>query len=347
MKLFRSLREASEGKPVPAFLSFDVEPDGFQLPFSNPPEWDGYSATFDFAEQFRSSLAERSGEAPKFGWYFRTDPQIAEVYGRPDHVLAKYPDRIAYLETKKDYFGVHAHHMRWSEQRGLWIHDFADAEWLEHCTRFSLEAYAKWAGAPARRFRSGAGFLTNEIVALVDQCGVQVDLTIEPVAGWGLSETSVDSRVDKSPMVGAYPDCRTAPRLPYRPAHDDFRIPGGRSGRGLMMVPLTTGTVYREKPLWWRIARRLVRGSHYQGVVHVLYPAHNWSSGRFFWDLVERRLRAMSQPYLSLAIRTHVDDVRVDGDIRRLFEALPNHPLSARLRFVDPLQVAPTLVSEE
>jgi len=113
------------------------------------------------------------------------------------------------------------------------------------------------------------------------------------------------------------------------------------------MAPLTTGSVHPEKPLWWRIARRLARGSHYEGKAHVLSPFHNWPSGRFFWDLVERQLRSMNQPYLSLAIRTHVDDLRIDGGVRRLFEALPNHPLAARLQFVDPLQVVSTLVFEK
>jgi hypothetical protein len=161
---FRAGTRAWRRGQIPAFLSFDVEPDAFQLSRSDPADWAGYAAMFEFAQQLRTSLAKRSGRVPRFGWYFRTDPQIAEVYGRPDHVLAKYPDRMGHLEAKGDYFGVHAHSIRWCAQRRVWVHDFGDAQRVASSTRFSLDAYAQWAGAPARRFPSGAGFHTNEIV---------------------------------------------------------------------------------------------------------------------------------------------------------------------------------------
>jgi hypothetical protein len=332
-------------RPIPAFLSFDVEPDAFQLSRAAPPEWDGYSAMFEFSEQLRSRLTDRSGAAPKFGWYFRTDPQIAEVYGRPDYVLATYPQRMAHLEAKGDYFGVHAHPIRWCAARRAWIHDFGDAAWHAHVTRFSLEAYAGWAGSPAQRFRSGAGFLTNEIVEVLDRWGVQVELSLEPVAGWGLGSSNVPTAVDTSPLVGTYTDCRAAPRLPFHPAHHDFRVPGGRSARNLVMVPLTTGSVHLERPLWWRIARRIVRGARVsEEEAKVFYPGQEWPSAEFFWDLVSARLRSMRQPYLSLGVRTDTDDSKIACRVRRLFEALPDHPLSACLRFVDPLPIAPTLI---
>lgn len=345
MVSFLGATRASQRRTIPAFLSFDVEPDGFQLARGEPPGWAGYDAMFEFAERLRSDLAMRSGAAPTFGWYFRTDPQIADVYGRPDHVLAAYPDRMARLESKGDYFGVHAHPIRWCEQRRLWVHDFADAAWLAHCTRFSLEAFARWAGSPALRFRSGAGFLTNEIVEAIHQCGVKVDLSLEPVAGWGLNASDVNTSVDTSPIVGAYTDCRTAPRVPFHPAHHDFRVSGGRRGRGLVMVPLATRLVPPEKPLWWRVARRLARGSSGSWPkVQMLYPSAEWPSERSYWDLVARQLRSMRRPYLSLAIRTDADDLKIAARVRRLFEALPEHPLAQRLRFVDPLYIAPTLV---
>jgi len=117
--------QLSQRGTIPAFLSIDVESDGFQLSRENPPAWCGYSAMFNFSEELRASLTERSGAAPKFGWYFHTDPQIAAVSGRPDHVLAEDPQRIAHLEAQGDYFGVHAHPIRWCAERRAWIHDFA------------------------------------------------------------------------------------------------------------------------------------------------------------------------------------------------------------------------------
>jgi hypothetical protein len=91
-----------------------MEPDSFQLS-REPPNWPGYSAMYEIAEQLRSRLIARSGVAPRFGWYFRTDPQIAEVYGQAASALVEFPERVADLEAKGDYFGVHAHPIRWCE----------------------------------------------------------------------------------------------------------------------------------------------------------------------------------------------------------------------------------------
>ena len=318
---------------IPAFLSIDVEPEGFQLDRRDPPPWAGYAAAVEYAGWLRASLAERTGTAPKFGWYFRTDPQIAEVHGRPDHALVAFPDRTALLQAAGDYFGVHAHSIRWAADRGLWVHEFGDAGWQGYATRFALDAYAQWAGGPARLFRSGAGFLTNHIVEAAEQAGVEVDLTLEPVTGWGVHASAVPSGVDSSPIVGSYTDCGKAPRRPYRPARHDFRIDGGRRGRRLVMVPLATQVRVRRRPLWRRAARRILHGP---APVEMLYPTAGWPSGDAFWDAVEQRLRSMRRPYLSLGIRTDAAASTVAGRVRHIFDALPGHRLAQRLRFEDP-----------
>lgn len=342
MSLVRSESRASDGGLIPAFLSIDVEPDGFQLHRGGPADWSGYDAMVTFAEQLGSALAERSGAAPKFGWYFRTDPQIAEVYGRPDYALTHFSEHTAQLEARGDYFGVHAHPIRWCGDRRLWVHDVADTEWLVRCVRSSLEAYAQWAGSPARRFRAGAGFLSNEIVDVLDQCGVKVDLGLEPVAGWGLDATEVPTSLDASPIVGNFIDCRTASRVTFRPARHDFRVPSKSSGRSLVMVPLSTTALLPFRPLWKRIARRLVGKP--SPPARVLYPSNKWPSSRFYWDLVARELRSMRRPYLSLAIRTDAAEGNIASRVREIFTVLPKHPLAEQLRFVDPRDAAPRLV---
>jgi hypothetical protein len=320
---------------IPAFLSVDVEPEGFQLERRDPPPWAGYAAMVEYAERLRTSLAERTGAAPKFGWYFRTDPQIAEIHGRADHGLVAFPDRTARLQAAGDYLGVHAHSIRWAADRGLWVHEFEDGDWQGYATRFALEAYAQWAGGPARLFRSGAGFLTNQIVAAAEGAGVEVDLTLEPITGWGVHATEVPSGVDASPIVGSYTDCASAPRLPYRPARHDFRIDGGRRGRRLVMVPLTTRSRVPARPVWRRAARRILRRPASRSV-EMLYPTAGWSSGDVFWDVVEQELRSMRRPYLSLGIRTDAAASTVAGRVRHIFDALPGHRLAQRLRFEDP-----------
>jgi hypothetical protein len=158
----------------------------------------------------------RTGRTPQFGWYVRTDPQIAEVYGRPDHALVAFPECAARLQAAGDYWGVHPHPIRWAPECGQWVHEFGDGESLAQSTRFALDAFGRWAGAPPRLFRAGAGFLNNRIVEVIEQAGVAIDLTLEPVPSWGVGAPTVSTGVDASRIVGAYTDCgggsRTAPR---------------------------------------------------------------------------------------------------------------------------------------
>jgi hypothetical protein len=327
-------------EPVPAFLSIDVEPDGLELSRSASSSWTGYDAMIEFTEQLRARLAERSGAAPSFGWYFRTDPQIGQTYGRPDYALAEYGQRIARLAACGDYFGVHAHTIRWSENHRRWVHDFSDRDWIAHATKSALDAYARWSGSPVQRFRAGAGFLTNDIIAIAEQGGVKVDLTLELGVALGFTWWRVASAVDNSPMVGRYTDCSMAPRVPFRPSHGDFRIPAGTDGRSIIMIPLTTGPAVRPRPAWRKLAQRLILG---RGGCEVLYPSEDWPSEKYYWDLIERQIESMERPYLSLAIRTDPPDSIRRHKIYRMFNELANHRLAERLRFVDPLDAAARL----
>jgi len=69
-------------RTIPTFLSIDVEPDGFQLSPAEAGAWKGYTAMLEFSEQLRAKLTASTETPPRFGWHFRTDPQIADVYGR-------------------------------------------------------------------------------------------------------------------------------------------------------------------------------------------------------------------------------------------------------------------------
>lgn len=335
-----------ESSTVPAFLSVDVEPDGFQLERRDPPPWAGYLALVDYVTRLRADLAGWTGRTPRFGWYVRTDPQIAEVYGRPDHALAALPACVERLRAAGDYLGVHSHPIRWAPECGQWVHEFGDADWQAYATRFALDAFGRWAGAPPRLFRAGAGFLTDRIVETVEQAGVAIDLTLEPVTGWGVGAPAVPSGVDAAPIVGSYTDCGGAPREPYRPARHDFRVDGGRAGRRLLMVPLTTRSLVPPRPRWRRVARRVVRGRA-PAAVEVLYPSAGWPSAHEYWDVVDRQLRSMRRPYLSLGIRTDAPTSAVAGRVRRIFDALPGHPLAQRLRFENPLTTFRDALEEE
>ena len=48
---------------VPAFLSFHIEPDAYQLGPSGPATWNGYDALTDLVARLRPMLGEKSGAA--------------------------------------------------------------------------------------------------------------------------------------------------------------------------------------------------------------------------------------------------------------------------------------------
>jgi hypothetical protein len=328
---------------IPAFLSIDIEPSIFQLSRSIPADWSGFDALIAFLQRLRADLRSRQEGSPRFGWYIRTDPQIAEVCGGTTRVLDMHSDSLARLGAQGDYFGVHIHPVRWSESHQLWIHDFADSDWLKNSTRLALKAYRDWAGAPALRVRMGAGFINNEIVATLEEMGVAAELSLEPVASWGLNATTVPSGADDSPIVGSFLNCQDAPREAYRPSHRDFQIPDPRQGRGLAIIPLTTFDLAESIPFRQRLGQALTGKP--RRPAQILYPGLNWPTPTHFWDLAADSMRKMRRPYLSLGVRTDAAQSKILRDVLALLEALPSHPLSERLAFVDPLDAAARLMA--
>lgn len=325
-------------KIIPAFLSIDVEPDALQISPDRGDPWLGYAATYEFVQALRIELARTSGLKPVFGWYFRMDPQIERACGRADFAMQAFPKRIDMLRQHGDYFGVHPHAMRWCAERKTWVHDFSDRQWLRFTTQFALDAFADCAGSRARVYRGGAGFLSDDIVDVIDRDGVEAELALEPVAGWGLRSKVVPGALDKSPIVGEYTNCAGAPRTPYHPSRENFLERGNTDARRILMIPLTTGAgVVPPRGLIARLRRRR-RGAG-KDEVRVLYPTEDDWTERGFWDLVAHRMDSMERPYVSLGIRTDRLDSFRAARVCRVFRELLTHPLAKRLRFVHPLDV--------
>jgi hypothetical protein len=324
---------------IPAFLSIDVEPDAFQISCDESEHWPGYEATYEFAVSLRHQLAQASGAKPVFGWYYRMDPQIEEVCGRADFAMTAFPERTAALSEEGDYFGVHNHPLRWSSEQRLWVHDLSDRQWLRDSTKFSLDAFTACNGSPAKLFRAGAAFLCDDIVDVLDRNGVVAELGLEPVAGWGLHATKVQSAIDSSPIVGEYTNCVTAPKTPYHPSHEDFRRPDYGDGRRILLIPLSTGPAVLPSGGLISKLKRGLHGTSKSDLVMLDPTEDEWPGERRFWDVVSHQLAAMERPYLSLAMRTDRFESRRAARVRRVFTALAQHPLAKRLRFVDPLEV--------
>jgi len=333
-------------RTIPAFFHVDVEPDGFQTGPEEALCWPGYEGIFEFVRDWRRALAAVSPGPPRFGWYFRMDPQVAALCGRADHAVRAFPERLAELRRAGDHFGAHCHPLRWSEERGAWVHEVADSAWLRECTRSTLRAFEASMGERARRFRCGACVFHDAIFDVLEEEGVEVDTSLEPLASWGLHQEAVHCGSDTSPIEGAYLDCSRAPCVPYRPDPTDFRRPGRADARRLALVPVTTAP--RKLPpsslrrLWKRLRGRPARPAPHAS----LYPFAEGPGPRRFWDLAAHALEGMERPYLSLAVRTDAPDSASARRIRAVLSALPHHPLARRLRFGDPLDSLGYLLPE-
>src|SRR5260370_26047022 len=86
--------KSTTSSTIPAFLSVDVEPDGFQLDRRDPPGWGGYVAMVDYLPRPRADLDGWAGRTPPFRRCLRTHPHIAEGHRRPRPPLGAVPARV-------------------------------------------------------------------------------------------------------------------------------------------------------------------------------------------------------------------------------------------------------------
>jgi hypothetical protein len=331
---------ARTGPRYPIFLAIDVEPNGFQLGDEGSGAWSGFTAMAAFVDELRDQLLAVSGAAPTVGWYYRLDPQIAAAFGRPDYAVRMFASLVAAQRDRGDYFGIHVHPVRRDPGSGTWVHDFADPEWTTECLRHSAAVFADTFGSPPRRHRFGAGFLSDAVVDECERVGIDVDLSLEPAA-WP-PDDRIRSGSDDTRIVGALGDYSDTPRFAYHPDVHDFRVPAPRDGRPIALIPLsTTSHLPGDAPWWKRSAKRVLLG---RAPATMLYPSVALESSDVFWGLALRELETMERPYLSFALRTDDPGSDKGRNVRRLFAALPHHPIARQLRFVDPLDVVDTLL---
>ena len=324
---------------VPTFLSFDVEPDGFQAPGDDG--WRGASAFTEFVPRLRERLADATGTNPVFGWYLRMDPQVATMFGDATASVHAVEPGLRDGIAHGDGIGLHVHPIRWSADTGDWVHDVTDPAWTVDCVEESVSAFTGCFGEAPRRYRHGAGVLNNDVIATIDRLGVRVDLSLEPERGWALQSDYVNSGIDRSRLLGKGADCGPAPLEIYRPSVADFRVRGRRSARSMVMVPHSATRLDRTDGVRRRVRRRL-REPLRRPPAYVLFPSVAWPSERpaDFWDLVERQLATMQRPHVALAFRSDAPDSVVSRRALGVLDALPDHPIARRLQFVDPLVAA-------
>jgi hypothetical protein len=318
-------------KPIPAVWRIDIEPDDFQ-PGPGLPAWSGFVAAADFVERLRRPLADRSGTAVHPTWFLRLDPDIERCYGRADFVVDHYRAQIDQLRSRGDPFGIHVHYYRWDEQRRVSYSDHADTRWTTHCLDSAARTFERCFGEPPRRASQGGYFVTDAVVDRAIALGIEVDVTAEP----GL-EALHDGVTFGAYTTAPSPDFRQYPRRPYYPSRADLGSPAtsATDARPMLMVPLTSYDYDRARNPWHkRIAKNILRLPRQP---LPLNPWKAWPSPGAFWDLVARAADEGPARYAAFAIRSDAAGSETYVRARMLLEHLPSHPISRRLRFVDPL----------
>jgi hypothetical protein len=327
---------------VPVMLCIDVEPDPRLVSRGKQEPWAGYEHTQRYLDELRVRLEARTGLPARYAWFLRMDPQIAESYGDPAWVVDRYRTHLENVLRLGDELGLHLHPYRWLDKEGTWLQDFANQNWVEHCLRSAMEAFAASLGQPCLSMRFGDRWLNTDTVNLAEKLGIRFDLTIEP------GMRALPSPIPGELASGMLPDYRRVPRTPYAPSRGDFRRSARGHERTIRMIPLTSS---HRRLLWrWPLGvfhRLLGNGLRQWRQETPLYMSHRWRAPDTFDQMLDRALAAQRRPYLAFAIRT-------DFTIKpHFFEALDTclqtllaHSTASRFVFCGPASALPLLGAE-
>jgi peptidoglycan/xylan/chitin deacetylase (PgdA/CDA1 family) len=313
---------------IPILILTDCEPDPRLVAKDSPDRWTGFERFFEFLTARRAAIGARTGVPARFAWFWRVDLQIEGVYGSAEWPLRTYAGQIADCEAHQDEHGLHTHAWRWDEASSEWVADHGTQPVVEACVRQSFAAYDRVFGRGCRIFRFGDGWINEPTLALLEELGVRIDLTVEP------GHAGVPSLVASERSTGSIPDRRSAPRVPYRPARHDFtrRDPGDDTR--LWCLPVTTGHYRiwprenggRRRPRAWLEATRR----------HALTLNLGFDPRRFL-PIFDRAVAARRLPYAALAVRTDVGgNAGLLANVARNLDGILQHRLANRFAFVTP-----------
>ena len=316
---------------IPAIWRIDVEPDEFPSA-SAPSSWSGFESMQTLVQELRQRLADRLGVVGHPTWFLRFDPDIGRAYGRVDAVFDQHRGLVDKLLAEGDPFGIHVHYHRWDDRRHVPYSDHADVQWITHCFDVAVDTFERCFGEPVRRSSQGGYFLHERVVDRAIAAGIEVDVTAEP----GLPAKAADPSLGDY-ATGPTSDFRSFPRRPYYPSHISLGIPAISlaDARPILIVPLTAYDYETALTPWSkRIARRVLKRPRQ----HLpLNPWKIWRDPKTYWDLVARAAEDGPVRYFAFAVRTDGPDSPSHQRAQALLEYLPNHPISRRLHFLDPL----------
>jgi hypothetical protein len=305
---------------IPISLCIDIEPDKRCIHPTLRSPWSGFEDLYaNHLSRYREMLAQATGSPARFCWNMRLDPQIAHTYGTPDWAFQRYRGFLDSLLAAGDEIGLHTHDWRWEPKAGCWVGDHDNAAWIEHCIRSSCRTYEACFGRAPRVFSFGDRFMSNRVMALLEELGIVCDFSIEP------GRRAVRGLVPTEKTTGWLPDYRKAPSVPYQPSIRNFRKPGRRRKRNIWVLPVSTG--WPDEPNGRKRSRSAERVSMLLGYP---FPAMRC--------ILEQNLER-PQPYILAIARSDLTLNTFDREQLELFlNHLAEHPMRDRFVFVPPLE---------
>lgn len=320
-------------KPIPAFLCIDAEPDE-SSPGIAPLPWTGFERIVAFFDQLRARLAEQSGLVPHPTWCFRMDPAIETCFGRSDFVVERHRASVERIVDAGDHLAIHVHPHRWDPVESHVYSDHTNEAWAVHCVRVAAETFERTFGQRVQRASMGGRFIPEHVVDALVEVGVEVDLSVEPELA-----PIADDRTYGHHTTEPSTDFRGYPRYPYRVSTRGLGLvaTSEADARPLVEIPRTTfDTEWALASLRRRIGMTVRR----ERTIRSLNLWESWPSPSVYWDLVERAADESIIPFVALTFRSDPFSRPSNQTVRTLLDALPDHPVAKRLRFIDPLQLA-------
>lgn len=192
---------------------------------------EGVPSLFDATAGMRDGM----GREAVFTWFVRCDERIEAIAGSPRWVLDTYRSLWNERHGAGDELGWHAH--LFEDVREI-LDDKGDV--CEHVVEARLRRAFESLGddaATMRASRIGHAFFSNQVAALLERFGMEIDSSAMPGR----------VRHDEHILL----DWAPTPESPYRPSRADYRLPASPS-LGLVEVPFSmvpTQAAYDTSPL--------------------------------------------------------------------------------------------------
>ncbi|MCC6779476.1 MAG: hypothetical protein IT537_23080 [Hyphomicrobiales bacterium] len=225
-------------KPLPIALTFDLDPDVFDESIESTDRrskltWrcitDGIPRICASLDAFRDGSDAR----PRATWFVRVDNQIADIYGRPAHLLQEFAPGFERIGAMRHEIGWHPHLYR--AVNGGWEQE-TDEVALDSSMEAALRDMQSLGHRP-RCARIGEAYGSVGIMRTLDRLGLGFDATA--MAG--------RRRVDGERTI----DWAPTPCDGYHPSCSDHRVPGSPhfSVIEIPMSMLKVQAAYDSEPL--------------------------------------------------------------------------------------------------